>query len=105
MILTVTAVLIGLVVDRSACLGLLLAGAIVLVNFHLVAAIVMRALVGSARMSLGLAAVFFLKFAFFFGSFALLLLVVKIHPLVLILGSSTLILAVLFDAALPAAEA
>lgn len=96
---------IGIFLTPSIAVGLLLGGAIMVGNFHLLGAIVNRALQPKARASLGLIAAFAGKFAFLFGSFAALILVLRINPVVLAIGASTLIMAILCDAVLPAAEA
>jgi len=94
----------GLLLKPSMITGLVLGGAIMMANFHLLGKIVERALTPERKASAGLIVAFVLKFAFLFGSIALLVMVFKIHPVALAVGASTLVLAILYDALLPAAE-
>ncbi len=105
MVITAAGAAVSACVERSAIGGLLLGGIVMLVNFHLMASIVTRALGNTMRSYAALVAALILKFALFFGSFAVLILFCKIQPLVLILGSGALILAILYDALFPAVEA
>lgn len=104
-LLTALSGAIGACISLSAAMGLLLGGAIMVGNLHILGTIVNRALQPDAHASFGLIAAFVGKLAFLFGSFALLILVFKVNPIVLAIGASTLLMAILCDAMLPAASA
>jgi len=85
-------------------IGLLLGGAIMVANLYILGKIVERALMPEGKVPAVLVAAFFLKFAALFGLVALLFIFLKVSPIAFAVGTSTLILAILYDALTPISE-
>jgi len=104
LVLTVLAGIVSAFLTPSMTAGLLLGGALMVANLYILGKIVERALMPEATVSAVLVAAFFLKFAALFGLVAVLFIFFKVSPIAFAIGTSTLIVAILYDALTPARE-